>query len=41
VFVSSAYSHYPRSEIKEEVYPVSITAKELKQLIILDGKVDR
>ncbi|XP_027836948.2 fatty acyl-CoA reductase wat-like [Aphis gossypii] len=41
VYVSSAYSHYPRNEIKEELYPLSITAKELKQLIILDGKVDR
>jgi len=41
VYVSSAYSHYSRNEIKEELYPLSITAKELKQLIILDGKVDK
>jgi len=41
VYVSSAYSHYPRSEIKEELYHLSLTAKELKQLIILDGKFDR
>lgn len=30
VHVSTAYSHCPRDEIKEEYYPVPITAKELK-----------
>ncbi|XP_026819369.1 LOW QUALITY PROTEIN: fatty acyl-CoA reductase wat-like [Rhopalosiphum maidis] len=33
VHVSTAYSHCPRSEIKEQFYPVSISANELKDLI--------
>jgi fatty acyl-CoA reductase len=41
VYVSTAYSHYPRNEIKEEFYPVPITDKELKQLIILDENIDK
>eukprot|EP00102_Acyrthosiphon_pisum_P027140 XP_016664350.1 PREDICTED: fatty acyl-CoA reductase 1-like isoform X1 [Acyrthosiphon pisum] len=36
VYVSTAYSHCPRSEIKEEFYHVSISAKELKKIIELD-----
>ncbi|KAE9538171.1 hypothetical protein AGLY_006143 [Aphis glycines] len=35
VHVSTAYSHCPRSEIKEYFYPVSISTKELKDLIKL------
>jgi len=33
VYVSTAYSHCPRSEIKEEFYHMSISAKELKKQI--------
>ncbi|KAF0767976.1 fatty acyl-CoA reductase wat-like isoform X1 [Aphis craccivora] len=40
VYVSTAYSHCPRSEIKEEFYHVPITAKELKQLIKINSKID-
>ncbi|XP_029346252.1 fatty acyl-CoA reductase wat-like [Acyrthosiphon pisum] len=36
VHVSTAYSHCPRSEINEQFYPVSISAKELKKLIKRD-----
>lgn len=35
--VSTAYSHCPRNEIKEQFYPVPITAKELNDLL-KDGK---
>lgn len=35
VQVSTAYSHCPRSEIKEYFYPVSISTKELKDLVKL------
>ncbi|XP_060881815.1 fatty acyl-CoA reductase wat-like [Metopolophium dirhodum] len=38
VYVSTAYSHCPRSEIKEEFYPVSISVKDLKKLIEIDEK---
>ncbi|XP_060876849.1 fatty acyl-CoA reductase wat-like [Metopolophium dirhodum] len=34
VHVSTAYSHCPRSEIKEEFYDVPITAKELKNVVV-------
>ncbi|XP_050058956.1 fatty acyl-CoA reductase wat-like [Aphis gossypii] len=34
VHVSTAYSHCPRSEIKEEFYNVPITAKELKSVFV-------
>ncbi|CAI6362216.1 unnamed protein product [Macrosiphum euphorbiae] len=34
VHVSTAYSHCPRSEIKEEFYDVPITAKELKNVFV-------
>ncbi|KAL5235551.1 hypothetical protein ACI65C_002961, partial [Semiaphis heraclei] len=40
VHVSTAYSHCPRNEIKEEFYPVSISAKELKKLIKRDENTD-
>ncbi|XP_025208954.1 fatty acyl-CoA reductase wat-like isoform X2 [Melanaphis sacchari] len=40
VYVSTAYSHCPRSEIKEEFYHAPITTKELKQLIKGNGKID-
>jgi len=36
VHVSTAYSHCPRSEIKEEFYPTPISAKELKNLVKRD-----
>ncbi|CAH1738322.1 unnamed protein product [Aphis gossypii] len=39
VHVSTAYSHCPRSEIKEQFYPVSISAKELKKLIKRDENI--
>ncbi|CAI6363746.1 unnamed protein product [Macrosiphum euphorbiae] len=32
VHVSTAYSHCPRNEIKEQFYPTPITAKELKNM---------
>ncbi|CAI6367905.1 unnamed protein product [Macrosiphum euphorbiae] len=38
VYVSTAYSNCPRSEIKEVFYDVPISAKELKKLIEIDGK---
>jgi len=41
VHVSTAYSHCPRSEIKEQFYPVSISAKELKDLIKRDEKIQK
>jgi len=34
VHVSTAYSHCPRSEIKEEFCDVPITAKELKNVFV-------
>ncbi|XP_050436156.1 fatty acyl-CoA reductase 1-like isoform X5 [Adelges cooleyi] len=38
VHVSTAYSHYPRTEIEELFYPTPITASELKQKLNLDGQ---
>lgn len=36
VHVSTAYSHCPRNEIREQYYPIPITAKELKNIIYLN-----
>jgi len=41
VHVSTAYSHCPRSEINEQFYPVSISAKELKTLIKQDQNIHK
>ncbi|KAF0772958.1 fatty acyl-CoA reductase wat-like [Aphis craccivora] len=41
VHVSTAYSHCPRNEIKEQYYPVPIKAKELKNMFGLDDSTPR
>lgn len=41
VHVSTAYSHCPRNEIKEQYYPVPITANELKNMFGLDDSTPR
>ncbi|CAI6361900.1 unnamed protein product [Macrosiphum euphorbiae] len=41
VHVSTAYSHCPKSEINEQFYPVSISAKELKNLIKRDENTQK
>ncbi|XP_025192600.1 fatty acyl-CoA reductase wat-like [Melanaphis sacchari] len=41
VHVSTAYSHCPRDEIKEQYYPVPITAKELKNMFGSDDSTPR
>jgi len=37
VHVSTAYSHCPRDEIKEQYYSVPITAKELKNMVDINN----
>ncbi|XP_060872883.1 fatty acyl-CoA reductase wat-like [Metopolophium dirhodum] len=41
VHVSTAYSHCPRDEIKEQYYPVPITAKDLKNMFGLNDSTPR
>lgn len=38
VHVSTAYSHCTREEIREEFYPMAITASELKKRLNEDNK---